>query len=139
MVQLEVADRLAAAPGTRDYGLLTATANLYGHIEKLFTLPPEAFSPPPQVSSAVVQIDVAPRFVELQVDEHGFIEFLKQSFAQKRKMLTSVLREHYSPAVLKQAAAEAGIQPGVRAEAMSLDKMAALYRSLTASHSRLAG
>ncbi|MGA2960351.1 MAG: 16S rRNA (adenine(1518)-N(6)/adenine(1519)-N(6))-dimethyltransferase RsmA [Candidatus Korobacteraceae bacterium] len=132
-VQLEVADRLAASPGTRDYGLLSATANLYGRVEKLFELPPEAFSPPPKVHSAALRIDIAPRFEELQVDEHGFIEFLKRSFAQKRKMLSNNLREHFRPAVVQQSLQQAGIEPGVRAEAVALDQMAVLYRILIAS------
>ena len=133
MVQLEVGDRLAALPGTRDYGLLSATANLYGRVEKLFELPPEAFSPPPQVHSAVLRIDIAPRFEELQVDERGLIEFLKRSFAQKRKMLSSNLREHFRPAAVRQALEQAGIEPGARAEAVTLDQMAALYRILAVS------
>lgn len=130
MVQLEVADRLAAVPGTRDYGLLSATANLSGRVEKLFTLPPAAFSPPPAVESAVLRIDIAPRFVELQVDERGFIEFLKRSFAHKRKMLSSNLREHFNPALLRKALPAAGIEPGARAEAVPLEQMAALYKGL---------
>jgi 16S rRNA (adenine1518-N6/adenine1519-N6)-dimethyltransferase len=130
MVQLEVADRLAAAPGTRDYGLLSATAQLSGRVEKLFTLPPGAFTPPPEVDSAVVRIDIAPRFAELQVDERGFIEFLKLSFAQKRKMLSSNLREHFNPVVLRKLLPAAGIEPGARAEAVPLEQMAALYRAL---------
>ncbi len=130
-VQLEVADRLAASPGSRDYGLLSATANLYGRVEKLFELPPEAFSPPPQVRSAALRIDIAPRFEELQVDERGFIEFLKRSFAQKRKMLANNLREHFRPALVKQSLQQAGIEPGARAEAVTLERMAALYRILT--------
>src|SRR6202045_3334016 len=56
MVQKEVADRLAASPGSRDYGLLSATAQLYGRIEQLFTLPPSAFVPPPKVHSSVIRI-----------------------------------------------------------------------------------
>jgi 16S rRNA (adenine1518-N6/adenine1519-N6)-dimethyltransferase len=134
-VQLEVADRLAASPGTRDYGLLSATANLYGRVEKLFELPPGAFSPPPLVHSAVLRIDIAPRFEELQVDERGFIDFLKRSFAQKRKMLSNNLREHFRPAVVRQSLQQAGIEPRARAEAVTLDQMAALYRILTASTS----
>jgi 16S rRNA (adenine1518-N6/adenine1519-N6)-dimethyltransferase len=130
MVQREVAERLAAVPGTRDYGLLSATANLSGCVEKLFTLPPAAFSPPPAVESAVLRIDIAPRFAELQVDEGGFIEFLKRSFAQKRKMLSSNLREHFDPAALRQALTAAGIEPGARAEAVPLEQMAALYRAI---------
>ena len=65
MVQKEVADRLAAAPGSRDYGLLSATAQLYGRVEKLFTLPPAAFSPPPKVHSAVVRITLSSRIETL--------------------------------------------------------------------------
>ncbi len=130
MVQLEVAERLAAVPGSRDYGLLSATAQLSGRVEKLFSLPPGAFNPPPAVDSAVVRIDIAPRFSELQVDEPGFMEFLKRSFAHKRKMLSSNLREHFGPAVLRQALAAAGIEPGARAEAVSLEQMAALYKGL---------
>jgi len=133
MVQLEVADRLAASPGTRDYGLLSATANLYGRVEKLFELPPQAFSPPPQVHSAVLRIAIAPRFAELQLDEHGFIEFLKRCFAYKRKMLSNNLRAHFNPAAVRQALKQAGIEPAARAEAVGLEQMAALYRILTAT------
>ena len=51
MVQKEVADRIAAEPGSRDYGMLSATAQLYAGVQKLFTLPPGAFVPPPKVHS----------------------------------------------------------------------------------------
>src|SRR5258708_6191500 len=61
MVQKEVAERLAAAPGSRDYGLFSATAQLYARVEQLFTLPPAAFSPPPKVHSSVVRITIKPR------------------------------------------------------------------------------
>jgi 16S rRNA (adenine1518-N6/adenine1519-N6)-dimethyltransferase len=67
MVQKEVADRLAATAGSRDYGLLSATAQLYGRVEQLFTLPPTAFSPPPKVHSSVVRITVKPRLESLRV------------------------------------------------------------------------
>ena len=71
MVQREVADRIAARPGTRDYGMLSATAQLYTKVENLFTLPPSAFSPPPKVHSSVLRLTVAPRFAELQVNAGG--------------------------------------------------------------------
>src|SRR6478736_1471802 len=77
MVQREVADRIAASPGTRDYGLLSATAQLYTKVEKLFTLPPESFAPPPKVHSSVLRLTVAPRFAELQVNPTEFIALLK--------------------------------------------------------------
>src|SRR5579862_6952786 len=65
MVQREVADRIAAKPGSRDYGLLSATAQLYARVEKLFTLPPEAFAPPPKVHSTALRLTIAPRQQEL--------------------------------------------------------------------------
>ncbi len=93
MVQREVADRIAAEPGSRDYGLLSATAQLFARVDKLFTLPPGAFSPPPQVHSSVLRLTMAPRLEELQVEEEPFIAFLKLAFAQKRKTLVNNLRE----------------------------------------------
>ena len=68
MVQEEVADRLAAPSGTSVYGLLSATAQMHGRVEKLFALPPEAFSPAPGVSSAVVRLEMHPRFEGLHVE-----------------------------------------------------------------------
>src|SRR6266496_1037947 len=59
MVQKEVADRLAAHPGTKEYGLLSATAQLYARVDKVFTLPPAAFSPPPKVHSTAVRLALA--------------------------------------------------------------------------------
>ena len=61
MVQREVADRISAEPGSRDYGLLSATAQLFARVDKLFTLPPGAFDPPPQVHSGVLRLTMAPR------------------------------------------------------------------------------
>jgi 16S rRNA (adenine1518-N6/adenine1519-N6)-dimethyltransferase len=130
MVQLEVADRIAAKPGGSEYGLLSATAQLYGTVERLFKLPPEAFNPPPKVHSAVVRIKINPQFEALQVDESGFFEYLKQSFGQKRKTLFNNLREQYDKEIVKQAMAKAKVAPDVRAEAVSLEKSAQIYRSL---------
>ena len=130
MVQLEVGDRLAAKPGGSEYGLLSATAQLYGRVEKLFKLPPSAFAPPPKVHSAVIRITIAPRFAELGVDEAGFIQFLRLIFGQKRKTLFNNLREKYDGAAAKQALAGAKVPANVRAEALSLEKMAHIYLAL---------
>jgi 16S rRNA (adenine1518-N6/adenine1519-N6)-dimethyltransferase len=130
MVQKEVADRLAASPGSRDYGLLSATAQLYGRVEKLFTLPPEAFAPPPKVHSSVVRITIKPKIEALQVNEKGFIAFLKLSFAQKRKTLWNNLKMGYDETALRAALAKSGVKPTVRAEALPLEKSAALFRAL---------
>ena len=130
MVQKEVADRLAASPGSRDYGLLSATAQLYGRVDKLFTLPPEAFAPPPKVHSSVVRITIKPKIEALRIDEKAFIAFLKLSFAQKRKTLWNNLKTGYDEAVLRAALAKSGVKPAVRAEALPLEKSAALFRAL---------
>jgi 16S rRNA (adenine1518-N6/adenine1519-N6)-dimethyltransferase len=131
MVQREVADRVTAAPGSRDYGLLSATVQMYGPAEPLFTLPPSAFSPQPQVHSTVFRWRFAPRFAELGVDQAGFSRFLRQAFAQKRKTLANNLRAAgISPAAAAAALAEAAIEPRTRAEAVPLGALAALYRKL---------
>ncbi len=131
MMQREVADRVSASPGVRDYGLLSATAQMNARVEHLFTLPPSAFSPPPEVYSTVLRLQFAPRFAELGVDAAGFDAFLKHSFAQKRKTLHNNLRAAgHTPAQLS-AAWPQTIPPQARAESLPLEPMADLYRSLT--------
>jgi 16S rRNA (adenine1518-N6/adenine1519-N6)-dimethyltransferase len=130
MVQREVADRIAAEPGSRDYGLLSATTQLFARAEKLFTLPPGAFSPPPQVHSTVLRLTMAPRLEELQVEEGTFIAFLKVAFAQKRKTLLNNLRGQYADAAVRAALKSAGLRADVRAEAVLLEKMAAVFKAL---------
>lgn len=131
MVQREVADRLVAQPGKSDYGLLSATAQLYGRVEKLFTLPPDAFSPPPKVHSSVIRITLDSQIEKLQVDEGSFIQFLKHSFGQKRKTLWNNLKSAYPTATLKIALEKANVKPTVRAEALSLETSAKIFRALT--------
>lgn len=131
MVQREVADRLAAEPGSSEYGLLSATAQLYMSVEQLFTLPPAAFTPPPKVHSTVVRLTATPRFETLQVPEAAFIDFLKLSFAQKRKTLWNNLKSQYDGKKLRKAMEESGVKSDARSEALSLEKTAALFRALT--------
>jgi 16S rRNA (adenine1518-N6/adenine1519-N6)-dimethyltransferase len=131
MVQREVADRIAAKPGSRDYGLLSATAQLYTKVERLFTLPPGAFNPPPKVHSTVLRLAMAPQLDHLRVAEDRFLNFLKLSFGQKRKTLWNNLKLEYAPVFLKSALEQAGVKPNVRAEALPLEKSAALFRALS--------
>jgi 16S rRNA (adenine1518-N6/adenine1519-N6)-dimethyltransferase len=131
MVQREVADRLAARPGSSEYGLLSATTQLYAQVETLFTLPPAAFSPPPKVQSTVVRLAMAPRVESLRVAEEDFVSFLKLSFGQKRKTLWNNLKLQYQPEALRAALEKSGVKAGLRAEALSLEKSAALFRALT--------
>ena len=131
MVQREVADRIVAVPGTRDYGLLSVTVQMYGPVARLFTLPPSAFSPPPDVHSTVFRWRFAPRFAEFGVEEAGFLRFARQVFAQKRKTLANNLRAAgYEPADIHTALAAASIAAQARAEELSLEKLAALWVSL---------
>ena len=133
MVQKEVAERIAARPGGKEYGLLSATAQLYAKVEKLFTLPPGAFAPPPKVHSAVLRLTVEPKWERLQVPECEFIEFLKLSFGQKRKTLVNNLKPRYDAALLQQALKKAGVRADARSETLPLEKAAAVFRMLRAN------
>jgi 16S rRNA (adenine1518-N6/adenine1519-N6)-dimethyltransferase len=133
MVQKEVADRLVAQPGSRDYGLLTVTAQLYTEVERQFTLPPGAFSPPPQVHSTVLRLRVAPKAEALQLDSGRFIEFSKLAFSKKRKTLFNNLRRRYEQDQIREAMSAAQVQQDIRAEALSLEKLAKIFRWLSGS------
>ena len=109
MVQKEVADRLAASPGSRDYG----------------------FAPAPKVHSSVIRITIKPRLESLRIPEAEFINFLKLCFGQKRKTLWNNLKTEYPEDALRAAMTKSGVKPAIRAEALPLDRTAALYRALT--------
>jgi 16S rRNA (adenine1518-N6/adenine1519-N6)-dimethyltransferase len=138
MVQREVADRVVAAPGSRDYGLLSVTVQMYGPAERLFTLPPSAFSPPPEVHSTVFRWRFAPRFEELAVEEKSFLRFARMAFAQKRKTLGNNLRAAgIAPAQAGAVLTKAGLDPLTRAEALPIEALAALWRALETEADRL--
>lgn len=133
MMQREVADRVTALPGSSDYGALSAATQMHASATSLFTLPPGAFSPPPEVYSTVIRLDFAPRFEELLVEPAGFNRFLRAGFAQKRKTLRNNLQAAGFEAAAVQRAWPAELPPQVRAEAVHVETMAALYRSLAVS------
>jgi 16S rRNA (adenine1518-N6/adenine1519-N6)-dimethyltransferase len=130
MMQREVAGRIAAAPGSSEYGALSAATQLHAQVTNLFTLPPSAFSPPPDVHSTVLRLEFAPRFAELGIDFDGFNRFLRASFAQKRKTLANNLRVAGYTAAQLTAAWPASIAAQARSEAVPLEAMAELYRAL---------
>ena len=131
MVQREVADRVAAEPGSRDYGLLSVAVKLHGPVERLFTLPPSAFSPAPEVHSTVFRWRFAPRFQELEVNRENFLKFLRQVFALKRKTLANNLRAAGMEApVVAAVLSDAGIDLKARAESLSIAALAGLWRVL---------
>jgi 16S rRNA (adenine1518-N6/adenine1519-N6)-dimethyltransferase len=138
MVQREVAERITAAPRSRDYGLLSVTAQLYGPVTNLFTLPPSAFSPPPDVHSTVFRWRFAPRFAELGLDESSFLVLVRKVFAQKRKTLANNLRAAgYSPTAVAAALDRAAIDPRARAEALTVETLAALWHALSETKTEL--
>ena len=131
MVQREVAERITATAGTRDYGSFSIAMQMYGPIEQLFTLPPSAFSPPPKVYSTVFRWRFAPRFAELGVEEDGFLRFVRQIFAQKRKTLMNNLRAaEVATDAAAAALAAAGSDQRMRAEAVPIEGLATLWRKL---------
>jgi 16S rRNA (adenine1518-N6/adenine1519-N6)-dimethyltransferase len=135
MVQREVAERVTAAPGSRAYGLLSATVQMHGPAQELFTLPPEAFSPPPEVHSTVFRWRFAPRFAELGVEEAGFLGFARQAFAQKRKTLANNLRAAgFAAARVERTLEAAGVEARARAEGLGVEQLAAVWRQLRGNY-----
>jgi 16S rRNA (adenine1518-N6/adenine1519-N6)-dimethyltransferase len=132
-LQKEVVERLAAEPGTRDYGLLSVLLGLYFDLEQVATLPSRLFHPPPKVDSAVVRLTrlKAPRAPV--VDEERFVRVVKAAFAQRRKTLLNSLKSDRAlatPAQYMKALETAGIDPMRRAETLSPQEFAALERAL---------
>ena len=131
MMQREVADRVAASPGSRDYGVLSATAQIYARIERVLDLPPSAFMPPPEVHSTVLRLTMRPRFAALGIRPGAFLTFLRQCFAQKRKTLAKNLRAAgFDKTAIAQALGKSGIPATARAEEIDLERMAALWKNL---------
>jgi 16S rRNA (adenine1518-N6/adenine1519-N6)-dimethyltransferase len=122
MLQLEVVDRLAAIPGTKDWGRLGVMAQFYCEIEKLFEVPPEAFFPAPKVQSAVVRL--TPRrtnpWPDCDAKQLAFV--VTRAFAQRRKTLLNNFKGIFEAATLEAL----GIDPGARAETLQLDQFVAL-------------
>ena len=135
MMQREVAERIAASPGSSEYGALSAVTQMHARVTNLFTLPPSAFSPPPDVFSTVLRLEFAPRFAELGIEFDGFNRFLRASFAQKRKTLANNLRAAGYTAAQVAAAWPGSIALQARSEAVPLEAMAELYRTLEATKS----
>ena len=123
MVQREVADRLLAKPGRKDYGALTVFTQLHARVEKLLDLPPGAFTPPPRVRSSVVRLTFGPPAARI-ADEALFDRLVKALFSQRRKTLLNALRrfDATAPAVL----ALAGLDGRRRPETLQVEEIARL-------------
>jgi len=131
LVQREVADRLTAQPGSRDYGYLTVLAQLHAEPRIVLNVPPGAFSPPPKVQSALVDFTLRPRFPAWPAQERApFLAFVKACFGQKRKTLLNNLAPQYGRARVLAALANLRVRPSTRAEELHIRQFAELCRSL---------
>ena len=133
MVQKEVAERMCAGPGSKDYGAFTLLVDWYAQPELLFTVPPHCFVPQPKVTSAVVRLRRRAEPPAAVEDEALFFRTVRAAFAQRRKTLSNALMAGFSAldrAAAEACLAEAGLDPRVRGEALSLLQFAALSDAL---------
>ena len=130
MFQKEVAERIIAAPGSKAYGRLSILAQWKANAKIVMALPPEAFSPPPKVHSAVVHLTALtePRF---PAPERLLSSTVAMAFNQRRKMLRSSLKAASKD--IEMVLRDAGLEPTARAEEISLEGFCALARGLAPS------
>jgi 16S rRNA (adenine1518-N6/adenine1519-N6)-dimethyltransferase len=126
LIQKEVAERLVAQPGTRDYGFLTVETALFATARLLFEVKPAAFHPPPKVDSAVVLLE--PRDAKWEIeDPDDFLKFVSLCFRQKRKTLRNNLAESVGREIV-----DAWPEAALRAEQIPVEGFVAMYRRLQA-------
>jgi 16S rRNA (adenine1518-N6/adenine1519-N6)-dimethyltransferase len=124
LIQKEVAERITAAPGTRDFGYLSVECQYLAKAEYLFTVPPGAFRPPPKVDSAVIRLTPHPQSMRTQ--DPSFLKFASACFRQKRKTLRNNLAALYSKEQLDQST-----QVSRRAEQLSIPELVDLFQILS--------
>ena len=120
LIQKEVAERIVAVPGSRDYGFLSVEVAVFARARLLFEVKPTAFHPPPKVDSAVVVLE--PRGEQAVEDAEGFLRFVGLCFHHKRKTIRNNLAERYGNAV------DSWPEAGLRAEQISLGQFVEMYR-----------
>ena len=127
LMQKEVAKRIVASPGGKDYGVLSISLQLYTTPKIKFTVSRKAFSPPPTVDSAVVHFDVSPAPLLEVSDEGLFLRIVKTAFSQRRKTILNSLKDFRG---IKEAFQQTGTDPGLRPETLSIENFAALTIAL---------
>jgi 16S rRNA (adenine1518-N6/adenine1519-N6)-dimethyltransferase len=120
MLQKEVVERMVAEPGSKTYGRLSVMLQWRYDMELLFVVPPTAFDPPPQVDSAIVRM--IPKRAPLAVDGARLEQVVQKAFSQRRKVIRNCVAGMFTEAQL----VEAGIDPGLRPEAIGLEQYVAL-------------
>ena len=133
MVQREVAQRICAAPGSRDYSAFTVLCNYHAQPELLFDVPASCFFPQPKVTSAVVCLKVRTEPPAELLDEHTFFRTVRAAFAQRRKTLLNALSSGFSElgkSELAETLHTCSISPMVRGETLDIPSFAALSNAL---------
>jgi 16S rRNA (adenine1518-N6/adenine1519-N6)-dimethyltransferase len=130
LVQSEVAARLAAGPGSRDYGYLSVLAQVHARVERLFEVPRAAFRPPPKVDSAVVRLEPRDAAADFGIgDVPEFLRFASACFRQKRKTLRNNLAPIYGREL-----ADTLPEGRQRAEQLSIRELAGIWSRVTLAH-----
>ncbi len=122
MLQKEVVERLAAEPGSKNYGRLGVMAQYYCRVQNLFEVPPEAFTPRPKVQSAIVRLQPHAELPHPARDVRMLQRVLREAFNQRRKTLRNALKNLIS----EQQLSELGIDPSVRPERLTLAEFVAI-------------
>jgi len=134
VIQLEVAERIVAQPGVREYGYLSVACQFYTKPKIALRLPPGAFRPPPKVDSALVEMALPGERSSLRIgdsrDEKHFLKFVQTCFGQKRKTLRNNLLIMASDEYIKAALAKIGLRSDARAEQLTLTQFAKAWRLL---------
>jgi len=132
VIQEEVALRLTAKPQTKAFGYLSVATQFYTRPELVLQIPRGAFSPPPEVGSALVTLRLPGERAKLALrNEAAFLDFVKMCFSQKRKTLVNNLRSLASPDVVRESLAAQSLRPDARAEQLTVSQFAVLQASLT--------
>ncbi len=127
LMQKEVAKRIVAAPGGKEYGVLSIALQMYTKPELKFTVSRKSFSPPPEVNSAVVHFEVSPFPLFKVHDETLFRDIVKSAFSQRRKTLLNSLKKFQG---IRDSLVRAGIDPGLRPENLTIENFARLANTL---------
>jgi 16S rRNA (adenine1518-N6/adenine1519-N6)-dimethyltransferase len=132
MLQLEVARRLAAKPGTKEYGPLGVWSQLYSDVKIAFQVKPNSFTPPPQVQSAVVKFQILPKPRVEMGEEETLERVIRSVFSYRRKTLSRALQMGGFPSPrIREALDTFGISPMTRGETLNLETFCSLARLLS--------
>lgn len=133
VIQREVAERIAARPGSRDYGYLSVLSQFYSRPEIVLRIPPGAFRPPPRVDSALLAMSIPGERKSMGVhaqEEAAFLEFVQRCFLQKRRTLRNNLRPLSSDAEIQRAMQDCGLRSDARAEQLTVSQFGQVFKRL---------